>query len=58
MAVAESESERHRMASLRAQLMAYSHGMPEGRQLRARLQQVTRVDDVRELAGEVLSLES
>ncbi|MBV9488418.1 MAG: tRNA dihydrouridine synthase DusB [Verrucomicrobia bacterium] len=58
MAVAESDSERHRMASLRAQLMAYSHGMPDGRQLRPRFQQVARVDDVRRLAAEVLSLES
>ncbi|HEY0791382.1 MAG TPA: tRNA dihydrouridine synthase DusB, partial [Chthoniobacterales bacterium] len=34
MAVAESSSEEHAMAALRAQLMAYSKGLPEGRYLR------------------------
>jgi nifR3 family TIM-barrel protein len=59
MAVAGGDSEDHTMASLRAQLMAYSHGMPGGRQLRSRFQQVTRVDDVRALAAEhALSPES
>jgi tRNA-dihydrouridine synthase B len=54
MAVAESSSEEHTMAGLRAQLMAYSRGMPEGRHLRVRLQQASRVDDVRQLAAEHL----
>ncbi|HEY0791683.1 MAG TPA: tRNA dihydrouridine synthase DusB, partial [Chthoniobacterales bacterium] len=54
MAVAESSSEEHAMAALRAQLMAYSKGLPEGRYLRLRFQRASRVDEVRELAAEHL----
>jgi len=46
MAVAESDSERHAMAALRGRLMAYSKGMPGGRNLRAELQHVTSVAQV------------
>ncbi|MBV9999329.1 MAG: tRNA dihydrouridine synthase DusB [Verrucomicrobia bacterium] len=52
MAVAEGDAEPHTLASLRGQLMAYSRGMPGGRQLRSRLQQVTRLEQVRDLAAE------
>jgi tRNA-dihydrouridine synthase len=55
MAAAEGDSEPHTMASLRAHLMAYSRGMPGGRQLRSRFQQVTRVDEIRRLAEEHLT---
>jgi tRNA-dihydrouridine synthase B len=53
-AVAEGDSEPHTLASLRGQLMAYSRGMPGGRQLRSRLQQVTCLEQVRALAAEHL----
>jgi tRNA-dihydrouridine synthase B len=52
MAVAEGDSEPHTLASLRGQLMAYSRGMPGGRQLRSRLQQITYLEQVRALAAE------
>jgi nifR3 family TIM-barrel protein len=49
-AVCESDSERHTMAALRGQLMAYSKGMPGSRPLRAELQQVIALGDVEAIA--------
>jgi tRNA-dihydrouridine synthase B len=43
LAIAEYGSEERTMASLRGRLMAYSKGMPGGRQLRSELQQVTKL---------------
>jgi tRNA-dihydrouridine synthase len=50
MAVAESGSEKHAMAAMRGRLMAYSKGMPCGRNLRAELQQVSSVVQVEEIS--------
>jgi tRNA-dihydrouridine synthase B len=51
MAVTENgaEAEEFTMASLRGRLMAYSKGMPNGRQLRSELQRVTRIADLEEI---------
>ena len=49
MAVAEYGAEEHTMASLRGRLMAYSKGMPGGRQLRAKLQHVTRIEQLEQI---------
>jgi tRNA-dihydrouridine synthase B len=49
MAVAEHGAEEHTMASLRGRLMAYSKAMPGGRQLRAGLQHVTRIEELEEI---------
>lgn len=51
MAISQSDSEKHAMSSLRGRLMAYSKGMPGGRQLRCELQQVTALAQVEELAA-------
>jgi len=51
MAVAESSSERHVITAMRARLMAYSKGMPGSRLLRAELQQVASLQEVRDVAG-------
>jgi tRNA-dihydrouridine synthase B len=50
MAVAESSSEHHAITAMRARLMAYSKGMPGSRMLRAELQQVASLQDVRDVA--------
>jgi tRNA-dihydrouridine synthase B len=54
-AVAEYGSEAHTMASLRGRLMAYSKGMPGGRQLRNELQQVTSLDQLERVREQHLS---
>jgi len=50
MAVAENSSERHTITAMRARLMAYSKGMPGGRQLRFELQQAASFKDVQDIA--------
>ncbi|HEX7194857.1 MAG TPA: tRNA dihydrouridine synthase DusB [Chthoniobacterales bacterium] len=50
MAVAESSSEQHAITAMRGRLMAYSKGMPGSRTLRAELQQVASLQDVRDVA--------
>jgi tRNA-dihydrouridine synthase B len=55
MAVTEYGSEEHTLASLRGRLMAYSKGMPGGRQLRNELQQVTRLEQLKHVREQHLS---
>jgi tRNA-dihydrouridine synthase B len=50
MAVAETDSERHAMSAMRGRLMAYSKGMPGGRTLRAELQQVSSVAQLKAIS--------
>jgi tRNA-dihydrouridine synthase B len=50
MAMAETDSERHGMAAMRGRLMAYSKGMPGGRTLRAELQQVSSVAQLKAIS--------
>jgi len=49
--VAQRGRETPAMHSLRARLMAYSRGMPGGRALRGRLQFVSSLNDLEEIAG-------
>ena len=55
MAVAEYGSEEFTVASLRGRLMAYSKGMPESRQLRCELQQVSSIADLETVRDRHLS---
>jgi len=48
-------SERHAMHGMRARLMAYTRGMPGGRDLRVRFQFVESVAEVEDIAAEVLA---
>jgi tRNA-dihydrouridine synthase B len=50
MAVAEGDTEKSTMAAMRGRLMAYSKGMPGGRGLRAELQQVSSVAQVKAIS--------
>jgi tRNA-dihydrouridine synthase B len=50
LAIAETDSERHAMAAMRGRLMAYSKGMPGGRTLRAELQQVSSVAQLKAIS--------
>ena len=56
LAVAETDSERHVMAALRARLMAYSKGMPGGRTLRSELQQVSSLAQLQAISERHLKL--
>jgi tRNA-dihydrouridine synthase B len=49
MTVTENGAEEFTMASLRGRLMAYSKGMPNGRQLRSELQRVTRIEELEQI---------
>jgi tRNA-dihydrouridine synthase B len=57
MAVSESQEEPFTMASMRGRLMAYSRGMPNGRQLRSELQRVTKIQELEEIRERHLSSE-
>ena len=57
MAVAENQEEEFTMASMRGRLMAYSKGMPGGRQLRSELQRVTKIQELEQIRERHLTLE-
>ena len=57
MAVAENQEEEFTMASMRGRLMAYSKGMPSGRQLRSELQRVTKIQELEQIRERHLTLE-
>ncbi|MBS0657595.1 MAG: tRNA-dihydrouridine synthase [Verrucomicrobia bacterium] len=50
--------EHSALASLRARLMAYSRGLPDGRHLRGRFSQVSSVAELEDLAGQHLAAQA